>query len=353
MSRSARSELNTILFAGREEERYNYPKNAVLGTTAALTLPIVGQTAAGLGALALANKHFMGTAPVEGLKGDAVAMRYLRREAHREGAKIHESKHPMVPAAAWDHKASGRMFEQSGRAQVEAMTGSKDDRGVIMSKGVRASMKPGLLAHEVGHLKGHRALLHPLTRVGAIYGGMGTAGVAAITDNEDVAKKSAIIGGLASIPMMASELDASRRGAGLLHKAGVKGMRRLSPFMGIPSYAAIAAMAPAAYLIKKGLGGYREKQPTQQLSARAELNLILFGEDPRPRNALGMFSGGGEGGPNPQSMQITYQPQVVQQGAQQASMAGVPEVQQGQQPMPPQPPQQDPQQKPKKIVKRQ
>jgi ElaB/YqjD/DUF883 family membrane-anchored ribosome-binding protein len=96
----------------------------------------------------------------------------------------------------------------------------------------------------------------------------------------------------------------------------------------------------------------RKPAKEKKLSSREELNLILFGGDPRPRNSLGMFSGGGEGGPNPQSMQITYQPQVVQQGAQQASMAGVPEVQQGQQPMPPQPPQQDPQQKPKKIVKR-
>lgn len=94
-----------------------------------------------------------------------------------------------------------------------------------------------------------------------------------------------------------------------------------------------------------------DDKKTMKCSARAELSQILF-EDPRPRNALGMFSGGGEGGPNPQSMQITYQPQVVQQGAQQASMAAQPQQEQGQQPMPPQPQQQDSQQKPKKIVKR-
>jgi hypothetical protein len=49
-------------------------------------------------------------------------------------------------------------------------------------------------------------------------------------------------------------------------------------------------------------------------SARDELNLILFA-DPRPRNSLGMFSGGGmEGMPSSQAMKITYDPRRLQAG---------------------------------------
>lgn len=82
-----------------------------------------------------------------------------------------------------------------------------------------------------------------------------------------------------------------------------------------------------------------------KFSAREELGLILFGGDPRPRNSLGMFSGGADGGPNPGSMQITYQPQVAQQGLAEASQAPLPEYADGE--ALPQPPVQK-----RKIVKR-
>lgn len=44
----------------------------------------------------------------------------------------------------------------------------------------------------------------------------------------------------------------------------------------------------------------------QQLSARDQLNTILMGVDPRPRNPLGEFSGAEEGAPDPHKMKITY-----------------------------------------------
>jgi hypothetical protein len=49
----------------------------------------------------------------------------------------------------------------------------------------------------------------------------------------------------------------------------------------------------------KGSSGYG-------LSARDQLNTILMGVDPRPRNPLGEFSGAEEGQPNPQHMKIVY-----------------------------------------------
>jgi DNA-binding ferritin-like protein len=74
-----------------------------------------------------------------------------------------------------------------------------------------------------------------------------------------------------------------------------------------------------------GLGGYaiakllKKDKPGQaqiagrigsghqnSLSARDQLNTILMGVDPRPRNPLGEFSGAEEGQPNPQHMKIVY-----------------------------------------------
>ena len=43
-----------------------------------------------------------------------------------------------------------------------------------------------------------------------------------------------------------------------------------------------------------------------KLGARQQLDLILMGVDPRPRNPLGEFSGAEEGQPNPNHMKITY-----------------------------------------------
>jgi hypothetical protein len=49
------------------------------------------------------------------------------------------------------------------------------------------------------------------------------------------------------------------------------------------------------------------KSQQKRFSARDELSTILF-NDPRPRNSLGMFSGGMDLGPNPQNMKIVYDP---------------------------------------------
>jgi hypothetical protein len=101
--------------------------------------------------------------------------------------------------------------------------------------------------------------------------------------------------------------------------------------------AGLVGVGAAGMLAGGALAASSFKKKEKQLSARDELSAILF-EDPRPRNALGMFSGGGDGGPNPQSMAITYQPAQPQMQ---------PPMEEG---LPPE--EQQAQQKPKKIVKR-
>lgn len=50
----------------------------------------------------------------------------------------------------------------------------------------------------------------------------------------------------------------------------------------------------------------RHRAAPRELSARDQLNTILMGVDPRPRNPLGEFSGAEEGAPDPHKMKITY-----------------------------------------------
>jgi len=50
----------------------------------------------------------------------------------------------------------------------------------------------------------------------------------------------------------------------------------------------------------------KPKENQQALSARDQLDTILFGTDPRPRNNLGMFSQDGEQGPNPNAVHEVY-----------------------------------------------
>jgi hypothetical protein len=56
------------------------------------------------------------------------------------------------------------------------------------------------------------------------------------------------------------------------------------------------------------------KGPIEELSTKLD-NLIEFGADPRPRNQLGMFTQGQEGGPDPNAMVRTYHMPPPQQQA--------------------------------------
>jgi Zn-dependent protease with chaperone function len=82
---------------------------------------------------------------------------------------------------------------------------------------------PGVLAHELGHHMGGKWLMRG-NQIGRPALGLGTAG-ALLSNNEDNSRNSAIAGTVGSMPMLASEFDASRRGAKLMRQMKLKGGR--------------------------------------------------------------------------------------------------------------------------------
>jgi len=120
-------------------------------------------------------------------------------------------------------------------------------KDISMGKG-KLSKGPGILAHEIGHARGGSKLiagniigkqLLALSLLGAAFG------------NDTVSGGSAIAGTAAAIPVLASEIDASRRGAEILKRIGTKGMRRFTPYAGVPTYLGMAAMPYGAYKLKQ------------------------------------------------------------------------------------------------------
>jgi len=110
------------------------------------------------------------------------------------------------------------------------------------------NLRRGVVAHEFGHAMrpGMKNLYH--------YGGkLGNLMMypSAFLGDEDMREMAGIVGSGAMLPRVYEEIMASRAGSKLLKDQGVKGMRRLSPFVGVPTYAAAATLP---YLMAKTRG---------------------------------------------------------------------------------------------------
>jgi len=123
-------------------------------------------------------------------------------------------------------------------------------------EGTPASVVRGITAHEVGHAArlasgklrprvyaGSKLLGQLLGLVGAARASM--AGKE-ISGGEAAGWQTAAT--LASLPMLNEELQASRIGSRL---AGLKGLKRLGAFRGVPSYMALASTPALAYFARK------------------------------------------------------------------------------------------------------
>jgi hypothetical protein len=123
---------------------------------------------------------------------------------------------------------------------------------------------PGVLAHEIGHHMGGKALMYG-NRIGRPAIGLGTAG-ALLSNNEDNSRNSALAGTAGAVPMLASEFDASRRGAKLMRQMKLKGGR--SAFIGLPTYMMASSAPLLAHYGKKTLGGFKADAATRQPSGK-------------------------------------------------------------------------------------
>lgn len=125
------------------------------------------------------------------------------------------------------------------------------------------SLRPGILAHEVGHGVGPKAYLKGNVRsLSMLLPGL-NLGQVLLAKDEEQGRMGAMVSPLTAAPLLGSEIDASVRGSKLLSKL-TKGklslLQKLSPFVGLPTYAAFAFSPALAHAIKKNLGGYKDKK---------------------------------------------------------------------------------------------
>jgi hypothetical protein len=71
-------------------------------------------------------------------------------------------------------------------------------------------------------------------------------------------------------------------------------------------------------LLGAGIYGAMRRPQTQQMSAKEELNTILFGTDPRPRDQQGQFTDANGNMIDPNSIAVAYQKPMQTQPQQQA-----------------------------------
>lgn len=114
---------------------------------------------------------------------------------------------------------------------------------------------PGILAHELGHATGGKGMLWA-NRIGKQMPHLGIMG-ALFSRDENNSRNMALGGTVGSLPMMASEIDASRRGASIMKNLKLKG--RLGAYVGLPTYAALASTPMLAHYGKKYFGGFDKK----------------------------------------------------------------------------------------------
>jgi hypothetical protein len=133
----------------------------------------------------------------------------------------------------------------------------KNIRGDNILVGDIKNMSIGTAAHELGHAKQSPAWLNA-RQLGMLGPGL-TPWYIAGTRDEDRARNAAIAGGLAGVPMVANEANASARGYSVLRRMGKSMPTSMRAFGGVPSYAALLAAPYLTYSIKKHFGGYKAK----------------------------------------------------------------------------------------------
>lgn len=104
----------------------------------------------------------------------------------------------------------------------------------------------GTHAHELGHavgMKGKFPIIQRISRNLAIPVSVGGTLTAAWSDDPTVRNVASVAAPVAMAPTIAEELRASNIGRKLLQRRGVKGLKTLAPFRGVPTYLA-AAVAP-------------------------------------------------------------------------------------------------------------
>ena len=165
-------------------------------------------------------------------------------------------------------------------------------------------------AHEAGHvaqnLGGKNLPFNRNIRQAFVFAPLGATSALVNKDksNDKVATGVAAAGTLVALPTLHNEVDASVRGYKIMRKLGSSRMRAAGAFVGVPTYATIAAMPALGWGARKLRQARSEKKDAKQLSAKLRLReLAAVSSQPEERKggigkigALGLGLGLGIGG---------------------------------------------------------
>ena len=124
---------------------------------------------------------------------------------------------------------------------------------INMAKGTK---HPAILAHELGHARGGKGLM--AANIGGKMGIGALTQMAMFSPDEESSKMWAGAGTLAGGGVLASELDASRRGYQAMRALGSGRRGALKAFAGIPTYLGLAGIPGLAHLTKREMGGFED-----------------------------------------------------------------------------------------------
>lgn len=220
----------------------------LLGPTMA-TLPV------GIGSKIYAKHLMPAIASNPANAAERKMFRDLKTAAKAEGVNV------VNAAKSWQQRGQDKKAEALRKLlgiELEAKPVGSHYNPVYKEIGIAKGQKnPAILGHELGHARGGKCLM------GAnVAGKLGISQAALwslLQRNEDTGAKIALAGtGLFGGSLLASELDASRRGYKALRGLGAGRKAALKSFVGIPTYAAYTAVPWLAHKTKKFFGGYDE-----------------------------------------------------------------------------------------------
>lgn len=140
---------------------------------------------------------------------------------------------------------------------LNSLVGSEGKNGAVLlgfKPTASRSAVEGITAHELGHaVRRSRGLLRPAAYrrsklLASAIGSIGSLRTAYGDVGGDEASLWSAATGLASLPMLNEEIQASRLGSRL---AGLRGLRRLSAFRGVPTYLAAATLPALTYAARR------------------------------------------------------------------------------------------------------
>lgn len=152
-------------------------------------------------------------------------------------------KNPFILAHEYGHTQSDVL-----NAQAEFIKANSNWRKLKL-KDLLAAKKLKKLIRPIAHHLGSPAA-------------MGSTAALLLSDNENIALPTALIGTGATIPMLSEEIKASHTGAKAIkdlakqNKIPLKILDKLKPYVGVPTYAAVASVPLLTYMFKKLRGRY-------------------------------------------------------------------------------------------------